>query len=186
MTQNRKPPAYQEYAASTLANRQFRLMNLLERGLLYTLRLECWENSQIPAVADELAKYLGCDVREIQQGLTNGVRSFFVEENGLFSCPELDNYRQHLEARKTKQSEGGKQGAAMTNKSRKVANVRHSGTSAGRSQVPRRVGVESLVQLNPVKQSQAQSLENDLNAEWKNNYDEVDGLAKNKYELRRG
>ena len=28
MTQNRKPPAYQEYAAAMLANRNFRLMTL--------------------------------------------------------------------------------------------------------------------------------------------------------------
>ncbi|MDD2775937.1 MAG: hypothetical protein PHU06_08275 [Gallionella sp.] len=38
MTQNREPPAYQEYAATMLANKNFRLMSLEERGLFFTMR----------------------------------------------------------------------------------------------------------------------------------------------------
>jgi hypothetical protein len=116
MTQNRKPPAYQEYAASTLANRQFRLMTLAERGLFHTLRLECWENKQVPSNGHELAKYLGYEVSEVQKALSDNVKGFFIESNGLFSCPEIEDYRQHIVERRVKQSAGGKQGAAMTRK----------------------------------------------------------------------
>lgn len=42
------PPAYQEYAADMLSNRHFRMMTLQQRGLLYTLRLECWVNGSVP------------------------------------------------------------------------------------------------------------------------------------------
>ncbi len=147
MTQNRKAPAYQEYAASTLANRQFRLMTLAERGLFHTLRLECWENKQVPSNDHQLAKYLGYEVSEIQIALTDNVKSFFVESNGLFSCPEIEDYRQHLDDIKIKQREGGKRGAAMTNgkqnKPRKQTSVSDEGKSSANSQVARRVGVES-------------------------------------------
>ena len=47
--QNRKPPAYQEYAATILAQLPFRAMNLQDRGLLFTMRLECWVNTRLPS-----------------------------------------------------------------------------------------------------------------------------------------
>ena len=57
MAQNRLPaPCYQEYAASMLANLDFRQMPLSARGLLYTLRLECWENHRLPADSNKLCK----------------------------------------------------------------------------------------------------------------------------------
>ncbi len=67
MTQNRNPPAYQEYAASMLASKEFRLMTLEQRGFLYTLKLECWENQQVPSDHEELAKYLGVQGDEINR-----------------------------------------------------------------------------------------------------------------------
>ncbi len=113
MTQNRNPPAYQEYAASMLASKEFRLMTLEQRSFLYTLKLECWENKQAPVSSRDLAKYIGFDIAEIEKALTDNVKTAFVEENGWFSCPELDNYRQHLEERNSKQSEGGKRSAGQ-------------------------------------------------------------------------
>lgn len=158
--QNRKPPSYQEYAATILANRQYRLMSLAERGLLYTLRLECWENIQAPASTAELAKYIGCDVSDVKAALTDRVKTFFNEKDGSFTCPEIDDYRQHLKDRKDKQSAGGKGGAAITNRNRKSAgkevSTYHSEDS-GNSQVTRRGSDGSLVQSRTEKQSQEQS-----------------------------
>ena len=110
MVQHRKAPAYQEYAATLLVNKQFRLMTLAERGLLYTLKLECWENVEIPANEADMAKYLGYDLSELKLALTARVKAFFTEHNGFYTSNELEDYRQHLEDRKTKQSEGGKKG----------------------------------------------------------------------------
>ncbi len=176
MTQNRKPPAYLEYAATILANRPFKLMTLAERGLFYTLRLECWENKQAPVSSRDLAKYTGCDIAEIEKALTDNVKAFFVEKDGLFSCPELEDYRQHLEDRKSQQSKGGKRGATATNskinKPRKPDNANDLGMPSGNLQVPRRGSVESLVQHSTSKQSQTQSLESsDTTDEWADAYE---------------
>ena len=157
MAQNRRPPAYVEYAATILANRQYRLMSLAERGLLYTIRLECWENIQVPASPDELAKYISCDVSDVKAALTDRVKSFLSEKENSLICPELEDYRQHLAERREKQSKGGKDGAAITNRSKKKAdkevNVDQLDGS-GNSQASRRGTVGSLVKSSTVKSSQ--------------------------------
>jgi len=61
----RDAPAFQEYAAAMLANSRYRLMSLAERGLLDTLRRECWVNRGMPAKPATLAKMLGFDSAEI-------------------------------------------------------------------------------------------------------------------------
>jgi len=177
MAQNRKPPAYQEYPATMLASRNFKLMNIAERGLLYTIRLECWENKEVPASVNQLAKYIGCDVSEVQGALTNLVKTFLDEKDGLLTCPELDNYRQHLEDRKSKQSAGGKNGAKITNRNKKNA-AKQSGVylanETGNPQVPRRGDDESLVKLSTVKSSQEQSLNNGyIEDEWVKDYESI-------------
>jgi hypothetical protein len=65
--QKREPPAFQEYPASILAERNFRLMSLPERGLLFTIRLECWVNGSVPSLPDELAKYLGLNPTDVDK-----------------------------------------------------------------------------------------------------------------------
>lgn len=118
MSQNRAAPAYQEYAGDMLSNLIFRTMSLQERGLLYTLRNECWVNKQLPSDHDGLAKILSVGVAEIESSL-DAVMPFFAVVDGFIICPELDTYRARLESRKNKQSEGGKAGSAITNSNRK-------------------------------------------------------------------
>jgi len=167
MTQNRNAPAYQEYAATMLSNKHYRFMSLAERGLLYAMRLECWENQDLPIKTLELAKYLGVQESELNSAFTERVKTFFKIENDKLTCPELDNYRQHLNDIKTKQSEGGKKGAAKTNAKFK---------GASDSQVSRQGTRESLVKSSQDKLSKTQSLDsgdisNDVNDEWVNDYD---------------
>ena len=169
MTQNRKAPAYQEYAATMLSNKHYRLMNLAERGLLFALRLECWENQELPANVNELAKYLGVQPSEISNAFTERVKAFYKVEVDKLTCPELDDYRQHLNDRKAKQSEGGKRGAAKTNA---------KFNDSGNPQPTRQGSRESLVKHSLDKQSKTQSLENGhistpINDEWVNEYDSV-------------
>ncbi len=178
MVQHRKAPAYQEYAATLLVNKQFRLMTLAERGLLYTLKLECWENVEIPANEADMAKYLGYDLSELKLALTARVKAFFTEHNGFYTSNELEDYRQHLEDRKAKQSEGGKKGAAKTNKRFKQVQPIDN-ASENNVQVPRRGSCESLVQYSKDKYSKTQSLDNgditiDESQQWINDYDEAD------------
>ena len=72
MAENRKPPAYQEYASNMLANISFRSMDLAQRGLLYTMRLECWANESLPSNVDTLSNVLGQNVKpeHIKSGST--------------------------------------------------------------------------------------------------------------------
>ena len=65
MPQHREPPAFQEYAATMMASIDFRTMSLAARGLLYTMRLECWVNRQLPSDPARLALMLGFDATEV-------------------------------------------------------------------------------------------------------------------------
>ena len=47
----------------------------------------------------------------------------------MIICPELDDYRTHLEDRKKRQSEGGKHGASITNGQRKSQKNRNDDSS---------------------------------------------------------
>src|SRR5687768_1791176 len=114
MTQNRDAPAYQEYAAAMLSKLEFRLLTLAHRGLLYTMRQECWVNFRLPADPESLGLVLGQPEDEIAD-LLPAIMNFFLVIDGFITCPELDDYRKHLQERREKQSKGGKAGANMTN-----------------------------------------------------------------------
>ncbi len=101
MAQNRKAPAYQEYAATILAQLSFRTMSLQDRGLLYTMRLECWVNMCLPNNHIELAKVLGVPAAEVMTSLP-AVMPFFEIAGNFIISPELEDYRIHLENRKLK------------------------------------------------------------------------------------
>lgn len=108
--QYRDAPAYQEFAATMMAKIDFRTMTLAERGLLYTLRNECWVNDQLPADPASLAKMLGYSEAEISITLP-AVMPFFVDIAGFLSSPDLDKYKLHLEDARKRMSDGGKKSA---------------------------------------------------------------------------
>lgn len=169
MSQNRDAPAYQEYAATILARLPFRTMTLQDRGLLYTMRLECWVNVRLPHNHNDLAKVLGVPVAEVTESLA-AVMPFFEAVDGFIVSPELENYRAHLEDRKNKQSQGGKLGSVITNKKRKSPTKAvddgdastPSTTSSSTSRLPHRGSGESLVQPSTENPSQNQPLVRDV------------------------
>ena len=118
MSQNRDAPAYQEYPAAMMARREYRLMKLTERGLLFTMRFEAWVNKTLPADASALAKMIGFNRIEVENALP-AVMPFFAVANGEIVCPELEDYRAYQLERRLKQSEGGKMGSGITNRKRK-------------------------------------------------------------------
>lgn len=165
MAQNRNAPAYQEYAAAMLARAEFRVLGLAARGLLYTLRLECWVNVRLPSDPVRLARVLGLPAAEVEQALAE-LNPFFTMLAGDLRCPELDDYRAHLDERRQRQAAGGRAGAAKTNGAR----LRRPEPSrpTGKPQV----GRESLVQPSSVKPSRAKSLENGgVDDPWLNDYE---------------
>lgn len=171
MAQNRKPPAYQEYAASMMSKREFKLMSLAERGLLYTIRLECWENRIIPNDPAKLAKYLGLSESEIGMAFTANLKAFLRNTGGDYICPDLEDYREHLAQIRLKQSKGGKAGASITNSKWRG----HAG-----SQDTRQDTCDSLVKLNQDQYSQTQSLEEDVVVDaFVNDYESAEVLNHN-------
>lgn len=178
MAQKRDPPAYQEYASEFLANSTFRMMTLEQRGLLQTMRLECWANKKLPGACTQLSMYLG---KQISPDLLDSVMPFFLFEEGWIVCPELENYRSHLKEIRGKQSEGGKAGAKITNKKRSnTSNTSKSAKSSGDSQVTRRDTSESLVESSSEKQSQNQLIEKNFD------YLDADGVDPLIAELNEG
>ena len=80
-------------------------------------------------------------------------------------CPELEDYRAHLNERHQKQSEGGRAGAAKTNKGR-------SGSGSTDPTGTPRVTRGSLVKQSPVQSRTAKSLQGErVDDEWVNGYE---------------
>jgi len=157
MAQNRPPPAFQEYAANLMARTDYRVLSLAQRGLLMTLRLECWVNVRLPNDPATLARVVGFGDEEIKAALP-AIMPFFVSEGGQLICPELEDYRQHLQAISNKKSEGGKRGAATTNGRRKVVDTKPEQQVGGHSGIPR-LTRGSLVQSNSVQLNKTQPLD---------------------------
>lgn len=171
MAQNREAPAYQEYPAAMMARIPYRAMTLAGRGLLYTLRLECWVNRTVPANPRTLARVLGYPPEDIHDTLPE-VLPFFELNGDHLRCPELDDYRAHLEGIRERQSQGGKQGAAKTN-------GRHQKPSAqagpGDSPSNPRPTRESLVQPSSVQPNSMQVLsEEPVTSEFVKDYEQAE------------
>lgn len=177
MAQNREPPAYQEYAASMMGKIEYRIMSLAERGLMDTMRRECWVNHAVPADPALLSRVLGFEQQEIARALP-AVMPFFQEIEGRLVCTELENYRAYLDEQNRKRSEGGKRGADITNAKRTKSKNRSTKASEGNPppdpQDTRRVEIGSLVQYNPVQTSKTQPLEHaGIIDPWVAEYDRV-------------
>lgn len=112
-TNYRPPPAYLEYASDVLADLNFKMMGLSERGLWISLRLQCWVNKQVPSDPQILARMIGADTQDVDAALSELVLSYFrPDTNGkLITCPELDLYREKLAADSANKSRAGKAGA---------------------------------------------------------------------------
>lgn len=113
-------PTFQEYAPDMLSNRNFRSMTLAERGLLNTMRLECWVGGSVPAHPYALAKVLGFQVEDVCEALTPAVLTFFAESNGDLICPDLEKYRIEQRARRARLSEGGRSGGKKTQSKKRI------------------------------------------------------------------
>jgi hypothetical protein len=150
MAHNRTAPAYQEYAANMMARFEYRTLTLAQRGLLYSMRLECWVNQFLPDSPEVLARILGFDPEEIAAELPY-VMAFFEVENGRITSPDLEGYRQRVEGIRERQAQGGKVGAAKTNARKTRVDTgdsngsgNPSGNSTSNPRASRRVSVESF------------------------------------------
>lgn len=109
INEGRDAPAYQEYAASMMGRIEYRTLSLSHRGLLYTLRLECWVNQRMPIDPIKLAKVLGLDGAEVSKLLPE-LSPFFEVVGEWIYLPDLECYRVKVQDRRNRQSQGGKEG----------------------------------------------------------------------------
>ena len=107
----KKPPAFMFYSANLIADKQYRMMSLAERGLYLSILVECWSNNSVPADTATMARWLGLEPNEVESALTERVESFFSNVNGEFISPDLEDYLEKLATQRNKQSTGGKKGA---------------------------------------------------------------------------
>lgn len=170
MAQNRVPPAYQEYAASVIAATDFRILSLTERGLLYTLKLECWVNHRVPRDPSDLSKFLGVSVEELRAALPK-VMFAFQTRGEFIVCPELENYRNHLEEIREKRASGGRKGAAIANEKRtQIA----KDAALNKSRVSQGSTTGSLDKLSSGKLSSDSVINKELSIEHKEWVDDYD------------
>ena len=106
----KQPPAYQMYASDIIATKEYRMMNLPQRGLFLSLHLDIWVNGEAPYDNHDLALYLGFPIEEIIRARSDHLDQFFTKCGNSFRCPEHDAYKDMLDERREKQSKGGKKG----------------------------------------------------------------------------
>ncbi len=170
----RPPPSYQEYPSDLLANRHYALMSLSERGLFDIMRKQCWVNRSVPTNKSELAKIIGCDVTEVEHNLSPHVLHFFIEKDGEYISPELDDYRHNQEERRRKQAEGGKKGGISnqanikSNQGKLKHNLKHLRRDEKSGDDLRREEIESLE-----SDVNNDSLSEDLR-KWRDDYDQAE------------
>jgi hypothetical protein len=110
----RPPPAFQLYASDLLADENFRLASLAQRGLLLTMLCECWVNRAVPKDPKVLAKLLGLDEAETRAALADGIlKTFAASEDrpGYVECPDLVRQQRERSEQRAAQSAGGRKGA---------------------------------------------------------------------------
>jgi hypothetical protein len=111
----RPAPAFMEYASDMLVNTSG--MSLDERGLLTSMRWRCWTHHEIPRTPELLAPLIGIAADQIQDSLTAKVLGFFTptkEHSDRLSCPELENYRLEMMAKRESNRKNGAKGGRST------------------------------------------------------------------------
>ena len=115
----RNPPAFQCYASDILASEEYKMASLEERGLFFTMAMQCWVSNSVPRNPPELAMLLGLNLADVEHALTTKVLRFFDEENGRLIRRELVEQKTEMIARREQQSQGGKTGASRRWKTKK-------------------------------------------------------------------
>ena len=185
----RKPPAYQEYAADVLANQTWRMMSLAERGLWSTLRMECWVNGKVPSDPSKLARLLNIPADEIASALTPLVLQFFDQIDDWLICPELENYRHELVARKRRISEGGRRGGETTQQRIKLAQVNKEAPLEATLEAPLEASFKPLRRRELIRGAVSGREKISLTTEqeeWAKKYDEAPEASEIQYGGHRG
>lgn len=105
-------PWFRMFAAHYISDRDFRTSGLEERGLIFSMLLECWISTDVPNNYAELAQILGVPSDQVKRALTSRVTTFFKIRDNSFYSEFLDDQRNKFLAGRELQREGGRKGAA--------------------------------------------------------------------------
>jgi hypothetical protein len=106
-----KNPAYMEYPSDILNDELFKSMNMSQRGILWSMRLYCWVNGDVPTNWKNLGDLLGTKENEIRKAFADDkLFEFFnySEKMDRFFCPDLEAYREELLIKQRRRQENGK------------------------------------------------------------------------------
>jgi uncharacterized protein YdaU (DUF1376 family) len=106
-------PWFKVVAADLLANEQFSLWSMEDRGVYLTLMCMAWREGSIPASRSDLARLLRVDPSDMERHMS-AIRSRFNPLPGdptRLCAPELDAQREANRAVSDKRSAAGKAGA---------------------------------------------------------------------------
>lgn len=162
MAQKLRAFTFQFNPSAMLTNMAYRRLNNDGQALLFRLYMEYWENpGTLPSDPKELAIILSKTEEEIACNLPS-LAPLVIDENGFIVVPELRDYREHLDERRKRQSEGGRVGALKTNAAQGIRGVagKPPGKPQHRARVSRRVSRSetsgSLVEQSRVEQSRVE------------------------------
>jgi hypothetical protein len=142
-------------------------MSLQERGLLMTMRYECWVNNSVPSHAGDLAKILGLPEEDVFNALTSRVSYFFKEIDKNLICSELDAYRDKLLSSRQAMAEGGRKGGLNTQAKHKNNEATLEGTHKPVSRVK-----YSRDEKNKNESLESEDIENEERKKWIEKLDE--------------
>jgi hypothetical protein len=120
-------PWFRVFSSHYLSDRHFRIASLEERGLLFSMLLECWSNLDTPSEPNELSQIIGVPLQQVDLALTPKVLSFFKKRGNSYYSEYLDGQRSSFLEKRKKQIEGGKKGAVI-----KSLMTNHSGKPQGK------------------------------------------------------
>jgi hypothetical protein len=115
----RPPPAYQVYAADDLARSEYYGLSSGERGLLDSMQRAYWAEGSLLRDPKLLARALRLDETEVREYLTEAVLRHFESDESdptRLHSKELQRQKLNYQVLRERQREGGRVGAAMTNR----------------------------------------------------------------------
>ena len=115
-TPKRPSPYFQCFASDWIADEEYMLATLAERGLLSSIMNYCWVNGSIPGDPYTMANLLRVAQDEIN--LDDALIEKYVkpcpDNNSRLHCPELDRQKAAFAERREKLAHGGRKGGLTT------------------------------------------------------------------------
>lgn len=166
-------PWFKVFSTHFLADRDYRVTSLEERGLIFSMLLECWSSLDVPTDSQELSQVIGVPKEQVARALTPKVLTFFKTRDQSYFSEYLEKQRNSFLQARSEQIAGGIKGAAIKRSKKIQKEGQPLGEPEGSSN---QVNSSSILssQVNSFSVYQEEGLtDNKLehHKEWLNDYD---------------